>query len=253
MSTEAPATTPLYVYGVIAPDAAAPAAPGIAGETIRTIVGDGVAVLISDLPDAEHLTLGREEITTHAEVLERALHGGTVLPMRFGVVMADEEALRSQLLDAHHDELREQLEELAGKVELRLRAVYEEATLMREVVAENVQIAKLRQAIQGQSQDASYYARIQLGELVVDAVQQKREDDTGALLDELAPLTLDMRVGEPGNERVALSASFLVEEKRIEEFDAAVEEIGRQQDTRMRLKYTGPLPPYSFVELSTEA
>ncbi len=253
MSTEAPATTPLYVYGVVAPDAEAPTAPGIAGEAIRTIVSDGAAALISDLPDAESLTLGREEITTHAEVLERALQGGTVLPMRFGVVMAGEDAIRSQLLDAHRDELREQLEELTGKVELRLRAVYEEATLMREVVAENPEIAKLRQAIQGQSQDASYYGRIQLGEQVADAVARKREQDAEGILDALGPLMLDLRVADPGHERVALSASFLVAEDQMQEFDSAVEEIGRQQDSRMRLKYTGPLPPYSFVELSTEA
>jgi hypothetical protein len=34
-------------------------------------------------------------------------------------------------------------------------------------------------------------------------------------------------------------------------FDDAVDEIGRAQADRMRLKYTGPLPPHSFVKLRT--
>jgi hypothetical protein len=36
-------------------------------------------------------------------------------------------------------------------------------------------------------------------------------------------------------------------------FDAAVDEIGRTEADRMRLKYTGPLPPHSFVQLRTGA
>jgi len=47
------------------------------------------------------------------------------------------------------------------------------------------------------------------------------------------------------------SASFLVDRDRIAEFDQAVDETGRQHADRMRLKYTGPLPPHSFAELST--
>ncbi|MDQ6749432.1 MAG: GvpL/GvpF family gas vesicle protein, partial [Actinomycetota bacterium] len=59
--------------------------------------------------------------------------------------------------------------------------------------------------------------------------------------------------GEPGHERVALNASFLVERERMAEFDEAVDELGRARAGRLRLKYTGPLPAHSFVELGFEA
>ena len=51
------------------------------------------------------MTMGREAMTTHARVLEAAHSLGTVLPMRFGVVMDGEDEVTHSLLEAHHDEL----------------------------------------------------------------------------------------------------------------------------------------------------
>jgi Gas vesicle synthesis protein GvpL/GvpF len=99
-------------------------------------------------------------------------------------------------------------------------------------------------------EDATYYARIQLGELVADAVQRTRQTDADEILGGLGPLAVAVEAGEPGHERVALNASFLVERDRIAEFDKRVDEIGRAQAGRLRFKYTGPLPPHSFVRLA---
>jgi hypothetical protein len=241
-----------YVYGVRAGGQELPSITGIGGAPLQEIDSDGIAALVSDLSDRE-LVLGREEMTAHARVLEEALQHGTVLPMRFGVVMAGEPAVTRHLLSAHRDELEQQLNELGGKVELRVRAVYDEPTLMREVVEEDQDVARLRNSLRGASEDATYYGRIQLGEMVARAVERKREVDAAEILDALAALAVDTQVAEAGHERIVLSASFLVERDRMAEFDEAVDEIGRAQAGRMRLKYTGPLPPHSFVELHTEA
>ncbi len=241
-----------YVYGVRARGQELPQVDGIGGAPVQEIASDGIAALVSDL-DGRELVLGREEMTAHARVLEEALQHGTVLPMRFGVVMAGERAVASHLLTAHRDELEQQLNELNGKVELRVRAVYDEPTLMREVVSEDQDVARLRSSLRGASEDATYYGRIQLGEMVARAVERKRDVDAGRILDALAPLATATRVSEADHERIVVSASFLVERERMAEFDDAVDEIGRVQDGRMRLKYTGPLPPHSFVELHTEA
>jgi Gas vesicle synthesis protein GvpL/GvpF len=250
MSTAAESAT--YVYGVLSAEHEPPSIKGIGGAPLREITSDGIAALVSDM-NGHELTLGREEVAAHARVLEQALEGGTVLPMRFGVVMAGEPAVKTALLDAHLDELRDQLSEMSGKVELRLRAVYDEHALMREVVQEDLDVARLRDSLRGAPEDATYYGRIQLGELVAKAVERKRESDAAALLDSLAPLALDMKISDPNNERVVLNASFLVERERMGAFDEAVDTIGLAQADRMRLKLTGPLPPHSFVRLHTEA
>lgn len=241
-----------YVYGVV-PASAAPrvGSSGIGGGAVETVAADGAAALVSDVPD-EELVAGRDELMVHARVLEEAFAEGIVLPMRFGLVMPDGDGVRRELLERHREELLSQLERLDGKVELRVRASYDETALMREVVLEDPEIARLREALKDQPEDATYYERIRLGEMVAQAVERKREHNSQRILDALEPLSLALDVSELSHERVAVNASFLVERARIEEFDRAVDDIGRRESGRMRLKYTGPLPPHSFVELSVQ-
>jgi hypothetical protein len=193
--------------------------------------------------------MGRDEVMTHAEVLDRALAQGTVLPMRFGVVMDGADEVRRQLLELHGDDLRSQLDELAGKVELHVRAVYEEDVVLREVVSEDAEVARLRESVRDRSEDAGYYERIRLGELVARAVEDKRERDAQGIVDSLAPEVLAVDVGAPAHERVVVNASFLVDRERLKKFDEILETVARDQAGRIRFKLTGPRAPHSFVEL----
>ena len=238
-----------YVYGVVPASAPAPSGTGVAQAPVQMVVADRTAAIVSDVPD-EELEADRESLLAHTRVLERALEGGVVLPMQFGVVMADERSVREDLLERYDSDLAAQLGELEGKVELHLRAIYEEAAVMGEIVREHPQVAKLRDALRGQPDDATYYERIRLGEMVAEAVERRRQADGNAILDALTPLAQAVDVGEPTHERMVVRAAFLVERARMEEFDGAVDDLGRENDGRMRFKYTGPLPPHSFVELA---
>jgi hypothetical protein len=240
-----------YIYGVVPATAELPSQPGIAGAALELISADGVAALASDAPDGE-LVMGREAMTTHARVLEATHALGTVLPMRFGVVMDGEEQILARLLGAHHDDLVAQLGEFDGKAELKLRATYEEEPLLREVVREDQDVARLRESLRGAPEDATYYGRIQLGELVSRAIERKRERDANLIAEALSPLALAVEFVPPPHERIVLNASFLVPQSRLAEFDAAVERVGESQAGRMRFKYTGPLPPHSFVKIAAE-
>lgn len=246
------ATSPKYVYGVMAATAAPPSEPGIDGAPLQVVQDDGLAALVSDIA-GDGLRMGRDAMLTHARVLEQALQSATVLPMRFGVVMEDEAAVRTALLEPHRSQLHAQLESLDGKVELKLRVTYEEETLMREVIREDPDVRRLRDSLRGMPDDATYYGRIRLGELVAEAVDRKRQGDAEALLARLEPLALQTRVADPNHERVMVNASFLVERATIPRFDAEVDRIGADQAGRVRVKYTGPLPPHSFVALTSEA
>ncbi|HVY95979.1 MAG TPA: GvpL/GvpF family gas vesicle protein [Solirubrobacterales bacterium] len=240
--------TAKYVYGVLASGAAAPPGHGIDDAPLAVVPRDGVAALVSDVP-ADFLEAGREELLTHSRVLEEAMKRSVVLPMRFGVVLPDEAAVQERLLDPYAEELEAQLRAMEGKVEITIKGIYDEAAILREVLAENREIAKLREAIHGKPEDATYYQRIELGELVAAALDEKRAAAAPEIVDRLALLAADVRVGEPVHERMAVNASFLVERDRLAEFDRAVDRLGAEQAGRIQLKYTGPLPPHSFVAL----
>src|SRR5438270_6277573 len=203
-----------YVYGIVGSGTEAPRAAGIADAPLELIAAGGAAALVSELPGTEP-RLGREEILTHSRVLEEAMSAGTVLPMRFGMVMQGAEVVRERLLDAHAPELMHQLEQLAGKLECNVRVVYDEEALMRDVVQRDTAIARLRDSLRGKPDDATYYERIRLGELVAEAVDRLRQLDAGEIIDALAPLAVDLAIADPAHERVVVSASFLVERDRL--------------------------------------
>ena len=238
-----------YVYGVVpAAGASPPSGPGIDDAPIGVIAHGGVAALASDVP-GDFLEAGREELLRHSRVLEETMQRTVVLPVRFGVVLPDEETVHERLLDPYTEELEAQLKAMEGKVEITIKGIYDEATILREVIAEDRAIAKLREAIHGKPEAATYYQRIELGELIAAALEEKRAAAAPQVIDRLAPLAVDVRVGEPVHERMAVNASFLLERERLEEFDRTVDRIGAEQAGRIQLKYTGPLPPHSFVEL----
>jgi Gas vesicle synthesis protein GvpL/GvpF len=241
-----------YVYGILPAGARTPSGTGVGRRRLKTVEHDGLAAIVSDLPSTE-LEAGGEDLMAHSAVLKRALKGGVVLPMRFGLVMPDAEAVREELLVPYRDELELQLRDLDGKVELHLRAVYVEERLMREVTESHPEIAGRSEALRNRSPEAAYYERIELGQLVAEAVERARSLDTAVILEQLEPLSVAVEVASPEHERVAARIYFLVEQERLGEFDHAVDELGARNEGRLQFKYNGPLPPYSFVALPSEA
>jgi hypothetical protein len=228
-----------------------PTGKGIDGKPLRVVSSKGIGALTSKVPAGE-LEAGREEFLAHSRVLEQALEHGVVLPMRFGVVMPDDSTIREELLGAHRDDLEAQLEEMKGKVELNVKAIYDEASVLREVLNEVPEINKLRESLAGKPEDATYYERIRLGELVEQALAEKRSADEQQIVDRLTAQALAVEVGQAIHERMAVNASFLVEQDRIGAFDQTLDEIAAENGERLRFKCVGPLPPHSFVELTVE-
>jgi Gas vesicle synthesis protein GvpL/GvpF len=239
----------VYVYG-IAPagertDVEAPGV-GAAHAGVRRVVHRDVAALVSDVEPGP-LAAARE-LRAHWRVLEEAISRATVLPVRFGTVMENDEALVEQFLAPRHDQLAGQLAELAGKVQLTVKASYDEERLMRAVVEDSPAVARLRERVRGLPQDATYYDRIKLGELVAGGVEQARERDTALVLGRLEPLAMAARAEKPSTQDGAVNTAFLVERSRVDEFSRAVAALESEVGERMKLRYVGPMPPYSFTE-----
>jgi hypothetical protein len=246
--------TAVYVYGIAA--AAKPtdvAAPGVGGPeaAVRRIVHGDLAALVSDV-DGGPLAAARE-LRAHWRVLEEAASRTTVIPVRFGTVVESDDTVVDQFLAPRHDHLVAQLAALAGKVQLTLKAFYEEEPLLRRVVESSPAVARLRERVHGRPQAAAYYDRIRLGELVANEVARARERDSTMVLGRLEPLAVAARSDPPSTPNGAFNAAFLVERERVDEFSGAVAKLAKEVEGGMRLRYIGPLPPYSFTEEETAA
>lgn len=242
-----------YVYGVQrAGGEVAPPVQGVGdpGAPVRVVTSGQLSALVSDVPAGE-LLASREDVYRHSEILQTLMRAGTILPMQFGTIMPDEKTVGSELLGAFRAQLEELLKKVHGHVELNLRATYSESVL-REVINENSAIAALNERVRGRSPSAAYYESIRLGEMVAAQIEAKRAADAPAILDRLEPLAAEVRLKQLGHERTVLNAAFLVDEREVARFDEAAEAVAVEQANRMRFRYIGPVPPYSFVELNRD-
>jgi hypothetical protein len=241
--------TGVYVYGIMPGDIEIePGAAGVGdppGE-VRAVRYHDLAALVSDV-DLDR-PLGRaEDLFTHEELLDSSAADIPVLPLRFGAVLASDDAVADELLGPHYDEFTAALQQLEGHAEYVVRGRYVERAVIEEVLAENPEAAQLGDQIRGTDPDATRDQRMRLGEIVADAIEARRQADTRALGDAASGQVAASVVRPPTHELDAVYAAFLVETGKAEALRETVERLAEGWGDRIDLKLVGPLAAYDFV------
>jgi Gas vesicle synthesis protein GvpL/GvpF len=239
--------TATYVYALAPADVELPSdLHGLGTGTVQAVTHGELAALVGEVPTDKPLGT-RDDVMAHEQVVDTVAAGATVLPMRFGAVLTSPEAVVEELLAPNHDQFVSLLTELEGRVQYTVRGRYDQDAVLPEVVAGNPEIKQLRESIQGKSEDASYYERIRLGELVVAELQARRESDAAVVHERLVPLAVAAAVHDPGAPDDVLNTGFLVEREKSQEFEKAVEDLSAELTDKIELRMLGPLAPYDFV------
>jgi hypothetical protein len=239
----------VYVYGLIPEDVeVAEDARGVGDEPgeVKVIRHGEIAALVSEVQLDRPLGTP-DDLLRHEELLDATAAEVPVLPMRFGAVLANPEALVDELLAPHHDEFLAALKEMEGRAEYVLKGRYVESTMFRDVLAEIPEAARLRDEIRGLDEDAARDARIRLGELVANWITAKREADTRALLDAVEPVSVLSAVREPSHEQDAVHLALLLDKGRQAELEQVVAEFAERWADRVEFRLLGPLAAYDFV------
>jgi hypothetical protein len=185
-------------------------------------------------------------------VLNTAVERGTLIPMRFGMVMADEAEVRERLLTKHAEELSDLLRMLDGRVQLTVRGFYTEDALLRAVLTDDKDLAESYVELSGLPEMATRNERIALGERIAKAMDERRAVDERSLLDVLSPLAFDVRADTPSGERGVVNAHLLVDRDKLSVTEVAIDELAKALSGYVAVRLLGPLPPFSFSELSLE-
>ncbi|MGH3245647.1 MAG: GvpL/GvpF family gas vesicle protein [Trebonia sp.] len=245
----------IYVYGILPGDVeVAPGEEGVGdppGE-IRVVRHRDLAALVSDV--RLDRPLGRaEDLFTHEELLDASAADVPLLPLRFGAVLASDDAVAEELLGAHYDEFTSALQQLEGHAEYVVQGRYVENVILSEVLSEQPETAELNEAVRGTDPDVSRDARMQLGELISNAIEAKRQADTEALGEALSGQVTASVVRPPSHELDAAYVAFLVETGKAEKLQRAVERLAEQWQGRIELRLLGPLAAYDFVGATAPA
>ncbi|MBM0124620.1 GvpL/GvpF family gas vesicle protein [Pimelobacter simplex] len=234
----------LLVFGVVpAPDDGPPVI--LNDSSAMAVAHSGVAAVVA--PVRLDRPAGRAELKQYQAVLDDVVAQTAVVPVRFGTVLEDEEAVL-EFLARQHDQLGLALDRLRGHRQYNLRVTYREEEVLAQLVAGEPEIEALRNRTKDLPEDASYADRIRLGELIARALEARAADDARPLLDTIAPLAADLRVRQqPGGLQV-LDVALLVEDQRAEQMLDALEALASENRDLLVFRAVGPLPAYDFVE-----
>ncbi|MCC9307826.1 GvpL/GvpF family gas vesicle protein [Kitasatospora sp. RB6PN24] len=250
-----PVTLGCYVYGVVPIGTREPNDVEGIGDPpapVTLVRHREIAAVVSEVDTGRPLG-APGDLLGHARVLDSlAAANVPVLPFRFGAVVRDVEAVADDLLAPQERQFADALEDLTDLAQFTVRGTYREDRVLRDILAERADIARLREQVAGLPEDAARYQQIQLGELISQELTARGQADTARLLDVLAPLAArafhaDATADQP------LYASFLVPHDRWKGFEHATEDLAADWGAWMELRMLGPLAPYDFASQLVDA
>jgi Gas vesicle synthesis protein GvpL/GvpF len=241
-----------YVYAIATPDLRLPRGVRAFGDGLRLITcGElGVVVSLVSAPNSEHLSPAAlpENLLRHERVVEAVCASGAALPVRFGTVLPDAEAVM-RTVETHHDALCSDLGWLGDKREVTVASLWQpdrdtppddmsssadsgppDANTSRVEHRSGFDYLRGRQAVYRRQKTA----------------RKRAEVLTQDVCDTLRPHALDCRLDAGASDRLALRAVFLLDVEHMSAFTHAFDDL-RQRHQEARFLLSGPWPPYSFV------
>lgn len=236
-----------YIYGIIATEEATNFGPiGIGGtqDEVVTVGTGGLGAVISNSSLDGH-AVSKESVVNHIRVIETVAKRFTILPMQFSTVAESTDEILA-LLEDRNRELRNLLKDMDGKVEVGIKILWKDMKgIYEEIARENRKIRELKTRAAGGSKQALIHA----GELVEMALEEKKAVEGGGYLRPLKKVSVDCREEERRTDEMVLNTTFLLDRDWVGEFDARIERINVKHARRILVKYVGPMPPFSFVNL----
>jgi len=237
-----------YVYCIIRssdPIGYGPIGLGADPTDVYTIARGDLAAVVSDAP-LEVLDPTRDNVLAHQRVNETVMKQHTVLPMSFGTVFKTHDDV-VELLRSASDAFSDVLNKMEAKLEFGLKVVWDRDAIIREIEQEDEDIRRVKAELQAHK-GSTYFARMQYGRLVDAALQVKSEQYVADTFAALRSASVAARSNKLIGERMILNAAFLVNRRDAREFDRCVKALGARYD-KLTYKYTGPWPPYNFVNI----
>ena len=189
----------------------------------------------------------RDNVLAHQRVNETVMQQHTVIPMSFGTVFKTDDDI-IELLKSAYDAFSDVLNKMEDKFEFGLKVLWDRDQIIREIESEDEDIRRLKGEISSQK-GSTYFARMQYGRLIDAALQARSERYVAEIFELLRDVSVASRSNKPIGDRMIMNAAYLVNRSREQEFDEAVKALSRKYEDLLSFKYTGPWPPYNFVNI----
>jgi hypothetical protein len=251
----AAAATPdsgIYVYCVIEtqePHTFGRLGIGGRGDEVYTVHYKDLAAVVSRTPRMVYDPT-RENALAHdrvnAVIVEE--HDMTPVPMSFGTLFNTEKDVEEFLKDTY-EPLHDVLQKMKGKMEYGLKVNWNREEVIAELEREHEEIRRLKAEIVSNQRTSTYFARMQLGRMVEQALTDKANAYMRDVYEYLRDAAIASKSNKPIGDKMIMNAAFLVERDKSDAFDKKLQELEQRYEGTLRFTRTGPWAPYNFVTI----
>jgi uncharacterized membrane protein len=241
-----------YIYCVIGTKQErnfGPIGIGGRGDEVLTVGYEDLSMVVSIYP-TNKLVVSRENLLAHEKVIEKVMQEfESVLPVRFGTIASNADEIRN-LLDRRYREFKTALSEMEHRIELGVKGIWKNMKIIfREIVEENKEIKNLKEKIQNERGKKNIQAKMEVGKIVEQSLQKKKEKETERIIDALIRTALNYKLNKTIGDEMFMNAAFLVDKGREKEFDNIMDDLNEEYKERTRFMYAGPLPVFNFINI----
>jgi hypothetical protein len=258
-----PALAGRYIYGIGWGDRTRMQIKGLGDAPVYGIgYRDIVAIVHRCEPQpyqSENRETALEWIQRHQEVLDQASSlYQSVLPVGFDVIIDGTESgdpdqvVRDWLIE-RYEPIVAQLQRLSGKTEYGIKLFSSPEKLIALAHEKEPKINELEQKITAMSKGTAYLIRNQLSHLIRDTVDEIRGEIGNQLKELLTPIVVEFKeenvITKPSDNQLTdliASLTVLTVTTNVEKIGTVLEDFQNRYD--VTVEFTGPWPPYSFVE-----
>lgn len=239
----------LRIYGIVGSRVGMPVLNdsdgSLAGRSWEPIAFGDVAALAEQV-DTDR-PVRRRDLLAHNDLLSAVVQQTAVIPLAFGTTLADAQQVIDELLAPQHDRWATMLSELEGRFQFQLRVRYSMDSLLSEIVRSDPRVAALRDYTRGLPAEVGRHQRIQLGELVNQAVALRLDSDAEWLHDHVATHTSGIRVVNKAPSKPSMTLAVLLDQERLHAFEADAERCAERLYGRAELQLLGPHAVFDFL------
>ncbi len=246
----------IYLYGILPIEADLRPVDGV----LRSVEGldkqpilmksvDDFTVLYSEAQQDRYLA-SRRNLLGHERVLETAMESGyrNLLPLRFGLTVADWGMVETQLLTPYGDQMRSLLSKLEGYREVSVKVFWDPAAELQQLMVENTALSAERDRLAGQNLGMDQI--IQIGQSIEQAAAARRNALLAVFRSTLAPLSIEQVENDTLTEEMIYNAAFLIPWDHEAAFAEAVESLDSHYPDRFKIRYNNFTAPYNFAQLN---
>ncbi len=244
-------TSGRYLYAIVAGSGNPTYGPcGIDGGAVYAISNGVVAAVVSEVRN-EKIRPERRHLAACQQVLRRLLEETTPLPMAFGIIAGGSPAVH-KILSANQEAFLEQLQRVAGNVEMGLRVTWDVPNIFAHFVDTHPELKAARDRFLGRPREPTQNEKIEVGRLFDRFLQEDRDAYADKVETILSPRCLEIKRDKCRDEREVMRLACLVGRQGRAEFEGGIFEAAGIFDNSFAFDYNGPWAPHSFVEMSLE-